>query len=281
MNNLSKRNSEILLAAVIIARATAYMFSKLLMENMGQFTLLGIRSLIAFAFLIIVFRKNLINITKKQILGGCILGLAFFVVMGCELAGLRFTTSVAVSFEENTAVAIVPIIMILVTKKMPDKNTVIRVLLALAGVVLLSFKPEGFNFNIGDVFGVLSAVTYAATIILTARVSKADDPLMIGIIQVGFMGVFSIIAAFIFETPCLPQGTIEWGYMLYLAIVCSGFGFTLQPVAQRGTTEERAGAFCALNPVAAAILGALFLNETLTFKGIIGGLLIVASILIP
>ena len=70
-------------------------------------------------------------------------------------------------------------------------------------------------------------------------------------------------------------------YMLYLAIICSGFGFTLQPVAQQGTTAERAGALCALSPVAAAVLGALFLGETLTYKGIIGGLLIIASILLP
>ena len=55
----------------------------------------------------------------------------------------------------------------------------------------------------------------------------------------------------------------------------------LQPVAQRGTTAERAGALCALNPVAAAVLGVLFLGETLTYKGIIGGILIIASILLP
>lgn len=278
---LSQGASEVLLAAVIVARATAFMFSKLLLENMRQFTLLGIRSLIGFTFLVIVCRKNYMSINKTQIKSGFILGLAFFIIMGCELAALRFTTSVAVSFEENTAVAIVPLIMVFLTRKAPERNTVIRVILAIVGIVLLSFKPEGFSLNIGDVFGMLSAVTYAVTIVLTSIIAQNDDPLMIGVFQVGFMGVFSMIAAIIFETPCLPHGRDEWVYMLYLAIICSGFGFTLQPVAQQGTTAERAGALCALSPVAAAVLGALFLGETLTYKGIIGGILIIASILLP
>lgn len=277
---LSRRDAEILLAVVIIARATGYLFSKLLLEQMGQFTLLGVRSLMAFLFLMIVCRKQFRTVRPAQIKAGCLLGLAFFIMMGCELAALRFTTSTAVSFEENTAVAIVPLIMMLLTRKLPEKNTVIRVLLALAGVFFLCFKPEGFSFHLGDVFGVLSAVTYAGCIVLTAYVSKGVDPLMTGVFQVGFMGLFSMAAAFLFETPCLPGGVRAWSYMLYLAIVCSGFGFTLQPVAQRGTTAERAGAFCALNPVAAAVLGAVFLGETLSLSGIVGGVLIVASILV-
>ena len=37
----SRGAAEVLLAALITARATSYMFSKLLLETMGQFTLLG------------------------------------------------------------------------------------------------------------------------------------------------------------------------------------------------------------------------------------------------
>lgn len=277
---LNRRESELLLAVVIIARSTGYLFSKLLLEQMGQFSLLGVRSLTAFLFLCLVFRKKLWSASRIQIIGGFFLGLAFFIVMACELTALCFTTSTAVSFEENTAVAIVPLIMMILTRKLPEKTTVIRVLLALIGVALLCFKPEGFLLNIGDLFGVLSAISYAAAIVLTAKISQKAEPLITGVFQVGFMGVFAMTAAFFFETPSLPQGTTAWIYMLYLAVICSGFGFTLQPIAQRGTTAERAGALCALSPVAAAILGVVCLKESITLGGIVGGLFIVASILI-
>lgn len=277
---LNRRESELLLAVVIVARSTGYLFSKLLLEQMGQFSLLAVRSLTAFLFLTLVFRKKFRTVSRTQIAGGFVLGLAFFVVMVCELTALRFTTSTAVSFEENTAVAIVPLILMLLTRKLPEKSTVFRVSLALVGVALLCFQPDGFLFNLGDVFGMLAAISYATAIVLTSKISQKADPLMTGVFQVGFMGVFALTAAFLFETPCLPQGMAAWSYVLYLAIICSGFGFTLQPMAQRGTTAERAGALCALSPVSAALLGAVFLKESLTLSGVAGGVLIIASILI-
>ena len=41
--NLSRSRAELLLAGVIIARATSYMFSKLILKGMGVFNLLGVR----------------------------------------------------------------------------------------------------------------------------------------------------------------------------------------------------------------------------------------------
>ena len=92
--------------------------------------------------------------------------------------------------------------------------------------------------------------------------------------------VLSLAASFLTETPRLPSGTVEWLGIVMLAAVCSCFGFTLQPVAQSGTTAERAGMFCALNPMVAAVLGVVFLHEPFTGKTIVGGILILLGILL-
>lgn len=277
---LNRKASEVLLASVIIARATSFLFLKLLLENMGQLTLLGIRSMIAFVVLVLIGFKTLKNTKKEDLFYGFLVGAAFFVVMFFELTGLKHTTSVSIAFEENTAIIIVPIILAIMTKKFPDKKTILMFFMCAIGIVLLNFKPEGFEFNIGDVYGMITALTYAGTIILTSKVGDKADPIRVGIYQVGTMGILSLIAAFIFETPALPSTGIEWTYMMYLAIICSVFGFTLQPYAQSGTTAERASVLCALNPITVAVLGAVFLGETLTAKGIIGAVLIIASIII-
>ena len=276
---LTRRTAELLLSALIIARATAYMFSKLLLQSMGQFTLLGIRSAIAFILLAVVCFPRLRKADRKDALFGTALGASFFIVMCFELAGLKSTSSVSVSFEENTAVVLVPLLLAVLRRKMPDRHTIQIMLLCGLGIFLLNFRPDGFEFKIGDFFGMMAAFSYALTIILTARIGAKGDPIRIGIFQVGTMAVLSLIAAFIFENPALPSGGTEWSYMLYLAIVCSAFGFTLQPFAQSGTTAERAGVICALNPVTAAILGALFLNESLTITGIAGAVLILTCII--
>ena len=174
--------------------------------------------------------------------------------MCLELSGLKHTSSVSVSFEENMAVIFVPILLAVINRKLPSRKTVAAVSMSAVGIALLKLNPEGFDFDIGDLYGILSAVAYAATIILISRIGGKGDPLRIGIYQVGTIGV--------------------------LAIVCSVFGFTLQPYAQSRTTAERAGMLCALNPVTAAVLGMVFLGETMTAKGILGAVLIVAGILL-
>ncbi len=69
--------------------------------------------------------------------------------------------------------------------------------------------------------------------------------------------------------------------ILLLAVVCSVFGFTLQPVAQRNLDADRAGMFSALNPLAAIFWGFLILGERLTPVKIIGSILILAGIILP
>ena len=236
--------------------------------------------MIAFAVLVVIGFKTLKKTDKNDLFYGFLVGASFFVVMFLELTGLKYTTSVSIAFEENTAIIIVPIILAIMTKKFPDKKTILMFFMCGIGIVLLNFKPEGFEFNFGDLLGMMTALTYAGTIILTSKVADKADPIRVGIYQVGTMGILSLIAAFIFETPALPATGIEWTYMLYLAIICSVFGFTLQPYAQSGTTAERASVLCALNPITVAVLGAVFLGETLTVKGIIGAVLIIASIVV-
>ncbi len=119
---------------------------------------------------------------------------------------------------------------------------------------------------------------YAGSIILMDRLSRQDDPLTLGILEVGFVSLFALTASLITEMPRLPAGGVEWGVILVLAVVCTGFGFTLQPVAQRYTGVERAGLFCALNPASAAVLGAVFLHERLGWRGLLECGLVLASV---
>ena len=53
--NLSRNRAELLLAGVIIARATSYLFSKLILKGMGVFNLLGVRFLLGFVLLSALF----------------------------------------------------------------------------------------------------------------------------------------------------------------------------------------------------------------------------------
>ena len=276
----SRSRAELLLAGVITARATSYLFSKLIMQSMSMFNMLGIRFLLAFTLLLILFFKRIRKINRKTFTAGAVMGCLYFLVMTAELNGLKRTSSGNVSFLENTAIVIVPLLQAVLLRRFPRWKAVICALLCLIGVGFLTIG-NGMAFGAGEMFCMLAAFLYACAILTTDRLTHGNiDALASGIVQVGIIGALSLTASLLFEAPRLPSGMLEWTGIVMLAVVCSGFGFTLQPVAQSGTTAERAGMFCASKPLVATILGIVFLHEAFTVQSAVGGGLILAGILI-
>ena len=279
MNNQQK--SELLLAGVILARSTSFVLSKSAMNSLTPFNLLAVRFLTAFLFLALIFGKKLIHIQKTELKYGFLLGMLFTVMMGCELTGLRATDSATTSFIENSAMIFVPILQFIFMKKKLKGAEGLRIALAVSGIAFLTLGASGGLLRSGCVYLLGSAIFYASAILVTNIASRKGDPLMIGITQVFTIGFLSLIMSFILEQPRLPQNGSEWSMVLGLAIICSGFGFTLQPVAQRGTTAERAGMMCALSPLSASLQGVILLHDQMSPYKLAGCLMILLSLLVP
>lgn len=282
MFNLKRRTKfEILLILIIISRSTSFMFSKITMDVMGPFTILANRYFIAFFIMSIIYFKGMKNTDKNTLIKGIIIGAIYTAVMGLEMYGLKYTDSGTCSFLEHTAIVIVPFIQALLVKKFPEYKVIISSVIALTGVGLLTLSAINNNINIGYVYCLLAAIVYAFAIIYTTDFSlKVKDSVALGIWQVGFMGLFTFILAIFTEDIRLPHTTPEWFSILYLAIVCTCFGLTLQPFAQSGTTANRAALIAAFNPLSVAIIGVVLLHEKLTVTYVLGGILIIVAILL-
>jgi drug/metabolite transporter (DMT)-like permease len=279
---MSSSCAELLLAAVIAARSISYLLEKVGLESIAPFTLLGIRFLIAFVFLGLVFWQKIRGASVRALRKSALLGGALFLVMACELQGLQTVSSSMASFLENTAVVFVPLMEAVIHHRWPKRQDMILSGAILAGVALLVLQPNQLagGLSMGSFFCMLAAVLYAGWIILTAYSVADDSPLVIGILSLGFVSLFSIGGAFLFETVTIPGSAEQWGIILGLAFVCSAFGFTLQPVAQQYVPVKRVGMFCALNPVVAALLGWLFLQERIDGYGLAGAAIIIGSLLV-
>ena len=278
---MTQKKAELLLAAVIVARATSFLFNKIGLNTIGIFNILGVRYTFAFLLLALIFRDRLMHIKKSTVIRAAILSVSFFAIMTCELSSLKRTDPSTTAFLENTAVAFVPLFEAVLLMRLPSRTTLIGTGLALCGVACLTLKNGIAGFGAGEFFGILAAMFYAVYILLTARLSGKDDALELGILQNGFLGILGMTLSFLFETPRLPQGGVEWGCVMGLVILCSAFGLTLQPVAQHYMPAERAGSFCALSPVASSMLTILFLHEKVTVLSLLGSALILTSIFVP
>jgi drug/metabolite transporter (DMT)-like permease len=269
-----------LLAAVIAARATSFLFNKLVLASMDTFNLLAIRFLMGFFLLLVLFSRRLRHIRKEEILAGACVGLLFFLTLSSELTALKTTASSTVSLLENCSILFVPLFEAALRRKLPDRKSMLCACIALLGVFCLTAQAGAVT--VGMLFGLLAAMLYAAAILLTDRVSHRDtDALRIGIVQVGVMGALALCASFLFETPHLPTDGRQWMYIVILAVVCTGFGFTLQPVAQSRVSAQSAGLLCAISPAVATLLGTVVLHEQFGVLSAVGLLLILASIVLP
>ena len=276
---MNQKKGTLLLALAISLRSVSYLFSKSGLEEMQPLSLLAIRFLMGFSILLVIFHKQIPKIRKTTFFKGAALGAVFFICMAFELYGLRVTSSSETAFLENTAIVFVPLFAAIVYRKRPKASSLVSALIALTGVGLLTLKGGHLHFSAGELLCVGAALSYAAVILMMDSFSKEEDPLLLGILQNGFIGLFALPAAFLFESPALPKSGSTWGSLMVLVIVCTVIGFTLQPIAQKDTTAEQAGLLCALNPLVAMVLGLTILHERLEPSGVIGVACIIGSIL--
>lgn len=280
-NYISQTQAEILMAFIILSRSTSYAMTKVGLQELGVFTLLGFRFLLAFFLLAPIFYRFLLKISADELFKGMILGGISALVIAVQVTGLKTADASAAAFLENTAVVFVPVIEAVIHRRFPQMSIISSVIITMIGIALLTIRAGSFNPSEGEILCLIGAVLYAFAIILTGTMSRTGKPIVIGILQVGFMGLFCMIMAAINESVIIPRQPSTWYTLLALSVICTCFGFAFQPLAQSQLTAERAGLFCAVGPVGGALTGWIFLGENINLFGVIGMILILISVILP
>lgn len=278
---MSKGKAKLLLISVFVARGTSFLFSKTLMQSMSPTSVLAVRFVLAFLVLAAVFSKKLLHCSKSSLFGGAVLGALYTVCMLFEMYGLRLIDTGVASLIENMAIVLVPIYVAVLTRTMPRPRTILCAALAVTGVGFLSVTQKNtYGGGLGILLIILAAMTYAVCILTTEKVSRDGDPITIGIIQLGTMGVLSLLLSLLKGDFGLPQTGEEWSMMLILVLLCSCFGFAFQPVGQKYVPAETAAVFTVVNPLTASIMGIAIAGEAVTAPKLVGYVLIFAALLL-
>lgn len=276
---MTTKQAKTLLLGVIIARSTAFLFSKITLETMAPYNLLGVRFLIAFCILALLFHKKMQNSTRQDILHGGFIGLTFFSVMAFEMFALRVTEASTVSFLENSAIILVPIFESILQRKKPAPSIMLCSVITFIGVGILATRNGG-AIGGGEGLCLSAAFMYAVSMILTGRFAAKNDTLLLGIYQIGFMSLFALLASLFTENFRLPSSTTEFSCLAILIMVCTCFGFTLQPMAQKYISTEETARFCAVSPLSAALLSSIVLHESFGIRGLTGAALILLGLVL-
>lgn len=274
---MNSKRAELLMASVAFAWGSSYLLMKVGLDSLSPFNLISLRFGIAFIGMALLFHRQFKKLTVTILKKGLLMGGLLFLIFTGMVCGVNQTTASAAGFLTSTTVILVPVLECIIKRKLPDKIIIISVLLVMAGLHCLTVQ-ENIAVNTGSVYCLFGAFSYAVYIIVLDRLAKENDTLLISIIQLGVTSILGMISMVLIEKPCLPATPLQWAAILCLGLICSAYGFVVQPIAQKYTSPEKIGLIFSLEPVFSAILSYIFLHEILEMRGYFGAVLVFCGV---
>ncbi|MFF2288720.1 DMT family transporter [Peribacillus butanolivorans] len=276
---MTQKQANILLVFVTMGWGSSYIFTKFSIGEVQPFMLVAFRFIIAFIVMALLFFQKIRHVHQQTIQASAVLGTILCGVFATFGFAMQTTSASTAGFLITTTVVFVPLIMVVIKRKLPVRKVMLGTLITFTGLTLLSLK-DSFTFEIGIIYCLLTAFLYAIHIVANNYFARTVDAFQLGIFQLGFTGILGLIASLLFEPFSWPIGAVSWAAIVSLAIICSAFGFVVQSIAQNYTTPENTGFIFSLEPITAAIFAFLFLGEKMVMQEYIGATIILIGIFV-
>lgn len=287
-----KMQSNILLLLTAIIWGSAFVAQKSGMDYIEPLTFNGIRTFIGGLVLIPVImimgkKAPEEKITKEEkdkknkalLIGGICCGMALFAAGTLQQFGVMYTTAGKAGFITTLYVVFVPIISVLLRKKVRPIMW-LCVILGAIGLYLLCMTDASFTLAFGDTLVLLCAVAFGVHIMVVDHFSPKMDGIKLSCIQFLTAGSLGIIGMFIFEEPNIGA-IIDCAIpILYAGVLSCGLGYTFQVVAQKHAEPTVASLLMSLESVFAVVSGAILLGESMSVRELSGCAVIFAAVII-
>ncbi len=233
---------------------------------------LGARFLIGAAVLGVVARRRPAHHGEVPlgILAGTFLAAGYLL----QTYGLRSTPSSTSAFITYLLVVIVPVIVAVTERRLPDRRTATGVVIAVVGLYLLSGSGAD-AFGWGEVLTIGCAVCFAAHLVAVSRGAERFDPVRFTCVQVLTVGVLCAVPGI--WAGGYRFGAPAWGAVAFTGLFATAAAFFLMVAGQRAVPASRAALVLLVEPVSAGILG-LATGEDLGARGLLGAAVILAAI---
>lgn len=232
--------------------------------------------------------------TRAELRWGILAGLLFGAGYVFQTFALRFGDSGRVGFITGLYVVLVPLLALVLLRYPLKLRIVIATVLALVGLVLLSYVP-GSNL-VGDVLAFLCSLSFAGQILVVEKFPRQCDWRYTAVLQSATTGVMAVVLLPLMSLAGQCTGSPACEFILHFqdhipttlplnillvalftGLVASAFGLWMQIWAQKILPPSDAALIYALESPFAAIFGVAFRGERLTDLGILGCVLLSAS----
>lgn len=284
---MTQRRSEILLVLVTLLWGGTFAIVKDAMPYTTPSAFVAMRFFVATVLITLMWPRALQRLDRRLLFEGLVLGLLFGIGFQLQTYGLTITSASSSAFITGTSMMFVPVIGWLVSRRHIQKRHGVAIVLVLVGLYGFT-KPDVAGVNNGDIATLLSAVVWAAYIVLIDRYSapRVNDARALQVLIFMQMVVTTAMACLgivVFDNATiqfeLPTSVIL--ALLYCSVFATVIATTIQTRYQSFTQPVRAGLIFATEPIAAALIAVVAFGEVWDVRHLASAALIIAGIVAP
>lgn len=220
-----------------------------------------------------------------SIMLGVLLGAGYVL----QFIGLQTSTTTDSAFITSTAAIWTPIFARFVIGEVISRQTILALFIALVGLVLLTQPYHMDKIVTGDVLTLISALCFGLYIAWIDRAlprtaaiygNNRDAGIVISSNQLLVATITIGVSIFFIETPRIEVTQKATTAILYNGILATALTTYLQNRYQQTVSATVAALVFMLEPVVAAIVGYLFVNEQLGTEELFGAALIIVGVIV-
>lgn len=245
--------------------------------------IIAMRFLLAGLILGIINFKQILKIEKDTLILGVFAGIILFFSFYLQTLGQSMTTVSNSSFLTSMNVVMVPFIVWIFTKERPKLKYFILGFTAFLGATILSvdFK-EGMNINEGDILVFVATIGFACHISFLGMFSKGKNANQLTFLQMAVTGIFAFVFMVVFDKNAMDFEIAVRAFpsVAYLAIFSSCICYYFQTTAQQHTAPSKAAIFLCTEGFFGSLFAVLLGLDPLTAKLVVGGFVIITSVIL-
>jgi drug/metabolite transporter (DMT)-like permease len=273
--------AEAALAWNTLVWGATFVLVKSALLDISPFLFLALRfSLATLALAAVLAASGRLRFRWKEAAAGALAGSFLFSGYAFQTLGLRLTSPSQSAFLTGLSSVMVPLLASLVYRNRPRASEVAGVLVATAGLGLMTLHGAIGSISRGDLLTLLGAAGFAAYIVVLGHFSECMSFEGLALSQIAVAGIWPLALLGWTETPhVLWRPAVLWA-ILVTGILATGLAFTIQAWAQQYTTSTRTALIYMLEPVFAWMTSFFVLGEGLSGRAAAGAALILGGILV-
>lgn len=276
-----RRAAEAALIFNTIVWGATFVLVKTALRDVSPILFLALRFSLAAAVLLAAFGGRAWAARSWKAVGaGALAGVFLFSGYLFQTMGLRLTTAPRSAFITGLTSVAVPLLGALVYRIRPQVSEVAGVLVATAGLALMTLPSVIGPMSPGDLLTVLCALGFAAYIVTLGHFTGQSSYQLLSVTQIAVAAVLGWALFSWVEKPYVAwRPAVVWA-ILITGLLATALAFSIQAWAQRYTSPTRTALIFMLEPVVAWITSYCMEGEGLSGRAAAGAALILGGVVL-